>query len=136
MDIMSTTESLLMEDHNYAVTILTKLHARDIKLSIDDFGTGFSSLAYLKAFPMDNLKIDQSFIRDILENKDNAAIVKAIVNLGHTLNMHIIVEGVETNLQMDLLKHYKVDYIQGYHYSKPMAWNECQQFLKNELPPG
>ena len=133
---LELTESLLMEDHNYAVTILTKLHARDIKLSIDDFGTGFSSLAYLKAFPMDNLKIDQSFIRDILENKDNAAIVKAIVNLGHTLNMHIIVEGVETNLQMDLLKHYKVDYIQGYHYSKPMAWNECQQFLKNELPPG
>ncbi len=132
---LELTESMLMEDHEYAVSILERLHKSGFKLSIDDFGTGYSSLAYLKAFPMDNLKIDQSFIKDILTNGDNAAIVQAIINLGHTLNMRLVVEGVETKSQMDLLKSYKVDYIQGYHYSKPMIPGECEQFLLSEMDP-
>ena len=129
---LELTESMLMEDREFARKLLLKLRALGLKLSIDDFGTGYSSLSYLKKFPLNNLKVDQSFVKD-LQNADNASIVKAIVDLGHTLDMQIIAEGVETEQQLNKLEEFGVDFVQGYFFSKPMNAELCEKFLKKKL---
>jgi EAL domain-containing protein (putative c-di-GMP-specific phosphodiesterase class I) len=91
-----------------------------VQLSIDDFGTGYSSLSYLKRLSVDKLKIDQSFVCDLTEDPDNQEIVRAIVQLGHILKMEIIAEGVETRAQMECLRNFGCDQIQGYLISKPL----------------
>ncbi len=126
---LELTESMLMEDQQFAIKMLQDLRDLGLKISIDDFGTGYSSLSYLKKFPLNNLKVDQSFVKDIMDNEDDASIVKAIVDLGHTLNMQVIAEGVESEEQQELLKQYGVDYIQGYYFSKPMNADLCEKFL-------
>ncbi|HFB64009.1 MAG TPA: EAL domain-containing protein [Aeromonadales bacterium] len=133
---LELTESMLMEDQQFAIKMLQDLRDLGLKISIDDFGTGYSSLSYLKKFPLNNLKVDQSFVKDIMDNEDDASIVKAIIDLGHTLNMQVIAEGVETKEQQDLLKQYGVDFIQGYYFSKPMNSDLCEKFLfeKKNLP--
>ncbi|RMH44948.1 MAG: EAL domain-containing protein, partial [Gammaproteobacteria bacterium] len=134
---LELTESMLMEDHDFAIYILKQLKKVGVRLSIDDFGTGYSSLAYLKQFPVDAIKIDRSFVKDITNNQSDASIVRAIVNLGHTLDMHVIAEGVESQEQASLLKSFGVDLIQGYVYAKPMSENLCQEFLeKNKTTTG
>lgn len=132
---LELTESLLMEDQEFAISILNDIRNLGVKISIDDFGTGYSSLNYLKKFPMTNLKVDQSFVKDIMNNEDDASIVKAIIDLGHTLNMEVIAEGVEDKDQLMRLQEYGVDFIQGYYYSKPMKTPLCEKFLTEKLRP-
>ncbi len=131
------TESLVMADVEQAIEILQRLRAIGVQTSIDDFGTGYSSLSYLKRFPVDVLKIDQSFVRDITLDADDAAIVLSIISLAHNLKMGVIAEGVETAEQLDFLRCNGCNEIQGYHFSRPLPSDEFQQLLRDGkcLPP-
>jgi diguanylate cyclase len=100
-----------------------------VGLSIDDFGTGYSSLNYLKRFPIDKLKIDQSFIRDISVDADDAAIVQAIIAMAHGLRLRVVAEGVENERQVDFLRALDNDEYQGFYYSKPLAAAEVERRL-------
>lgn len=106
---LELTESLLINNVEETIKTLYKLHAMNIKVSIDDFGTGYSSLNYLKRFPLYGLKIDQSFVRDLSINPEDAAIVAAIIALGHSLKLNVIAEGVETLEQLKFLRELKCD---------------------------
>lgn len=129
---LELTESVVMQDARKADNILSRLSRIGIKLAIDDFGTGYSSLSYLKRFDVDRLKIDQSFVRDMTNNYDDAEIARAIINLGHTLGLEIVSEGVETKEQLELLKQQGCDVIQGYLISRPIPAAEIPAFLKKE----
>ena len=100
-------------------------------MSIDDFGTGYSSLAYLKRFPVDQLKIDQSFIRNIHEDPDDAAITDAVIRLGHSLGLKVVGEGVETEEHVKILTEKGCDIFQGYHFCRPIAHDEFVEFQKD-----
>ncbi|WP_343742408.1 bifunctional diguanylate cyclase/phosphodiesterase [Herbaspirillum huttiense] len=126
------TESLMMTDVEHAIGILAGLKKLGIRLSIDDFGTGYSSLAYLKRFPIDVLKIDRSFVRDITIDADDAAITASIISLARHLKLRVIAEGVETDEQLDYLRHYGCDEIQGYLFSPPVAAEKFEQILREE----
>ncbi len=128
------TESLVMSDAERAINILHGIKALGVQLSIDDFGTGYSSLSYLKRFPIDVLKIDQSFVRDI--ETDDAAIVNAIISMAHSLGIRVIAEGVETEAQCDYLRLNMCDEIQGFFFSKGLPENEIESLLreKRQLP--
>jgi diguanylate cyclase (GGDEF)-like protein len=126
---LEVTESVFMEDITHAVTTLQNLHALGVELAIDDFGTGYSSLAYLRQFPIDRLKIDQSFIRNALNNSDDAAIARTIVRLGHSLNLKVIAEGVETKEHEDFLMAEDCDEVQGYRYSRPVPLDKFNDFV-------
>jgi len=117
---LEITESTLMQQIDVALATLNKLNGLGVGIAIDDFGTGYSSLAYLKRLPVDKLKIDQSFIAGIPEDKDGNAIVAAILGLAHTLEMTVVAEGVETEAQMEFLQRYGCDFIQGFLVGKPM----------------
>lgn len=127
---LELTESVVMQDARKADNILSRLSRVGIKLAIDDFGTGYSSLSYLKRFAVDRLKIDQSFVRDMTHNNDDAEIARAIINLGHTLGLEIVSEGVETKEQLELLKEQGCDIIQGYYISKPLPAADIPEFLR------
>ena len=129
---LELTESVVMQDARKADNILSRLSRVGIKLAIDDFGTGYSSLSYLKRFAVDRLKIDQSFVRDMTHNNDDAEIARAIINLGHTLGLEIVSEGVETKEQLELLKKQGCDIIQGYYISKPMSAADIPEFLRTK----
>ena len=129
---LELTESMIMNDVEGAIDTLNGLHAMGIHLSIDDFGTGYSSLSYLKRFPINTLKIDQSFIRDITVDADDAAIAATIIMLGHNLKMRVIAEGVETAGQLALLREMKCDEIQGFYFSRPIPANELENLLREE----
>jgi diguanylate cyclase (GGDEF)-like protein len=126
------TESLMMTDVEHAIGILAGMKKLGIRLSIDDFGTGYSSLAYLKRFPIDVLKIDRSFVRDITIDADDAAITASIISLARHLKLRVIAEGVETDEQLDYLRHYGCDEIQGYLFSPPVAAEKFEQILREE----
>lgn len=126
------TESLVMSDVNRSIEVLHRLKALGLQMSVDDFGTGYSSLAYLKRFPIDLLKIDQSFVRDI-GTADDAAIVKAIISMAHSLGMQVIAEGVETEAQCDFLRLNMCDEIQGYFFSKPLDPREIEGLLDRSV---
>ena len=129
---LEVTESVFMDDISIAVETLKKLHELGVELAIDDFGTGYSSLSYLRQFNIDRLKIDQSFIRNALINTDDAAIAKTIINLGHSLNLSVIAEGVETLEHEKFLIEFGCDEVQGFRYSKPVPqdefWNFAQKY--------
>lgn len=124
------TESLLMKNADGTIATLNKLYELGFRFSIDDFGTGYSSLSYLKRFPISTLKIDQSFVRDILRDSDDAAIVNAIIALGHSLGMKVIAEGVETVEQLNYLRTVKCDEMQGYLFSRPVPAEEMTRLLQ------
>lgn len=117
---LEITETTIMTNHERAMDVLERVSAMNIETSIDDFGTGYSSLAYLSQLPAIEVKIDRSFVMDMLENKHNAVIVKAIIDLAHNLSMKTVAEGVETQEVMDRLKELGCDYQQGYHICRPL----------------
>lgn len=125
------TESLVMTDVEHAVEILSSLKKLGVKLSIDDFGTGYSSLSYLKRFPIDVLKIDQSFVHDITVDPDDAAIVVSIISLAHNLRLEVIAEGVETLEQLTFLRNHDCDEMQGYYFSRPVPADELECLLRS-----
>jgi diguanylate cyclase (GGDEF)-like protein len=131
---LELTESMMMNDVEHAVAILNKLKAIGVHLSIDDFGTGYSSLAYLKRFPIDLLKIDQSFVHDITVDSDDAAIVLSIISLAHSLRLKVIAEGVETAAQLAYLRQHGCDYMQGYYFSRALPGHECGRLLDGGAP--
>lgn len=127
---LEITESIIMKNVDRAVQTLRDLKSLGIKLSIDDFGTGHSSLNYLKRFATDVLKIDQSFIRDITTDADDALITRTIIDLAHNMRMRVIAEGVETEAQLAFLLRNNCDEMQGYYYSKPLPVEACTVLLK------
>jgi EAL domain-containing protein (putative c-di-GMP-specific phosphodiesterase class I) len=126
---LELTESLLMTNTDRTVAILENLKAAGVQISIDDFGTGYSSLAYLRRFPIDKLKIDYSFIQEITRSPDDAAIALAIIRMGHSLNLKVIAEGVETAGQLAFLRRHKCDQMQGYYFSRPLPVPALEQLL-------
>mgnify|MGYP000309544061 CR=1 FL=1 len=128
---LEVTESVFMDDIQHTIQILQNLHSLGIELAIDDFGTGYSSLSYLRQFPIDRLKIDQSFIRNALNNVDDAAIARTIITLGHSLNLKVIAEGAETKEHESFLLEHKCDEVQGFRYSRPVPAEEFIEFFKS-----
>ncbi|MBF0224885.1 MAG: GGDEF domain-containing protein [Desulfobacterales bacterium] len=127
------TESLLMQDSISIVEKLKQLKDLGIKLAIDDFGTGYSSLSYLQQFPIDDLKIDKSFIKGIAHEKESLEIVKTIINLAKNLGLSVIAEGVETKEQLKILKDIRCDKVQGYLFSKPIGKHSASILIKKML---
>lgn len=126
---LEITESAFMKDVEYTNSVIKAIKNIGISISIDDFGTGYSSLAYLKRFPIDNLKIDISFIREISTDPDTASIVTAIIAMAHTLNLKTIAEGIETEEQWKFLRLLRCDMGQGYYISKPLPAEDAVKFL-------
>lgn len=131
---LELTESSIMSNAQATIDVLTRLKAMDVTISIDDFGTGFSSLSYLKRLPIDALKIDKSFVRDVTTDPDDAALVMAIVTLAHNLRLQVVAEGVETEEQLRFLHLLRCDEVQGYLFSKPLPAAGLEQVLA--LKPG
>ncbi|MBF0455991.1 MAG: EAL domain-containing protein [Magnetococcales bacterium] len=127
---LEITESLVMGNVEEAIRILREFKDLGLKISMDDFGTGYSSLSYLKKFPIDILKIDQSFVRDLVHDASDAALVKAIISMGNNLGLTVIAEGVETVEQALFLRQEGCDMAQGYLYSKPIEKNLFAQFFR------
>jgi len=127
---LEITESDIMSNPEDAITKLQKMHKMGIQISVDDFGTGYSSLAYLKRFPIDKLKIDQSFVRDIPEDEEDCAIVEAVIALGKTLGLTLIAEGVENQEQEAFLVEKGCHLIQGFYHSEPMSAKDTERFLQ------
>ncbi|MHB8742384.1 MAG: EAL domain-containing protein [Sulfuricaulis sp.] len=127
---LELTEGLVMQQAEASVNTLRELKAMDIRIAIDDFGTGYSSLSYLKRFPIDVLKIDQSFIRDISDDPDDAAIVITIITMAHSLGLKVVAEGVETEQQLSFLREHRCDAMQGYFFSKPLPAEQFVDLLK------
>jgi diguanylate cyclase (GGDEF)-like protein len=128
---LELTEGVLMAHTDKTVKTLKSLKAMGVRLAIDDFGTGFSSLSYLKRFPLDVLKIDRAFIKDLSSDPDDAAITLATIEMAHTLKLHVIAEGVETRAQLDFLHEHGCDSYQGYLFSRPVPPAEIPQMLQH-----
>jgi len=130
---LELTEASIMKEPEKAIDKLNKLRDLGIKIAIDDFGTGYSSLSYLKRFPIDTLKIDKTFVADVSTDEDDAAIAKAIVMMGHALDMSVIAEGVETPQQLEYLTSLGCDAIQGYLFSPPLSTQSFTELLMEQL---
>lgn len=130
---LEITESVIMQNPDITVSILSSISDLGIHISIDDFGTGYSSLAHLKRFSVNTLKIDKSFVRDVDLNSTDAAITTAIIAMGNSLSLNVIAEGVETQAQYDFLRENKCDQVQGYLFSRPLPADEIIEVLKNNL---
>ncbi|MDH3974130.1 MAG: PAS domain S-box protein [Deltaproteobacteria bacterium] len=128
---LEITESILMNDVDEMMKKIKKLSSLGIQLYIDDFGTGYSSLSYLKKFKIDALKIDQSFVRDITTNENDASITKAVISLSHSLGLKVVAEGVETGKHLDFLLKHNCDEMQGYYFSRPLPGKKITEMLKS-----
>jgi EAL domain-containing protein (putative c-di-GMP-specific phosphodiesterase class I) len=126
------TESLLMENSTEMIATLQAIRDLGVAIHMDDFGTGYSSLSYLKHFPIDALKIDRSFIEGAIEDKTDASLVEAVVLIGHSLQLKLVGEGVETEQHYNYLKSLGCDYGQGYYISKPIAADELIKLCSKE----
>jgi diguanylate cyclase (GGDEF)-like protein len=130
---LEITENILMQDTENTIDTLNKLKSMGIRFAIDDFGVGYSSFNYLIRFPLDIIKIDISFIRNITERPEHAAIVKAIISMAHSLNLTVVAEGVETEQQLSMLQQFGCDEIQGYYYSPPVPDKEFTELLEKSV---
>lgn len=128
---LELTESMVAQDAAFAVQTMKSLKALGVRIAIDDFGTGYSSLSYLKRYPMDRLKIDQSFVSGIASDPDDETICRTIISLAHNLGLKVIAEGVENDSQLAFLRQYGCDEVQGYFIGRPMPWDE----LRKLFPP-
>ena len=128
---LEITESILMENGQAAIDTLQQLKSIGVKLSIDDFGTGFSSLSYLHRFPFDIIKIDRSFVSRMNTDKDSRSIVETIIALANKLGKSIVAEGVETEMHRATLSEFSCDYGQGYLFSQPVDKSAAQEILNN-----
>ncbi|MGH8532827.1 MAG: GGDEF/EAL domain-containing response regulator [Gammaproteobacteria bacterium] len=128
--VIELTESVLMESAEANIQMLQELKAMGVRLAIDDFGTGYSSLSYLKRFPLDELKIDRSFMSDVASDRDNAAIASAIIALAHNLGLKVVAEGIESRDQLEFLKAKLCDEFQGYLFSRPLPKEEFRHLLQ------
>jgi len=126
---LEVTESVFMENMQTTIDILHQLHQQGVEIAVDDFGTGYSSLSYLRQFPIDRLKIDQSFIRNSLINLDDRMITKTIITLGHSLGLKVIAEGVETIDHENFLREEDCDEVQGFKYTKPIPADKFLTFV-------
>ncbi|HEY1089621.1 MAG TPA: EAL domain-containing protein, partial [Burkholderiaceae bacterium] len=132
---LELTESILMHDAEASAVVLIALKAMGMHLAIDDFGTGYSSLSYLKRFPIDTLKIDQSFIRDVATNADDATIVSAMIGMGRNLKQRVVAEGVETLEQLAFLRAQHCHEGQGFQFSHPLGAVDFGALLANGKHP-
>ena len=130
---LEITENVLMEDVEHSITVLHQLHSAGLKVALDDFGTGYSSLSYLRKFPVDRIKIDQSFVKNIMGNAGDAALAKVIVNMAKSLGIPAVAEGVETFEQFQFMCENGCDEAQGYFIAKPMPANQLLQFCQSRL---
>ncbi len=131
--VIELTESMLMESAEANIQILQELKAMGVRFAIDDFGTGYSSLSYLKRLPLDELKIDRSFMSDVPSDRDNTAIASAIIALAHNLGLKVVAEGIESTDQLEFLKARLCDEFQGFLFSRPLPKEELRQLLRH--PP-
>ena len=129
---LEITETMVMKDPERAVAVMHQLRAMGLRLSIDDFGTGHSSLGYLKRFPINRLKVDRSFVRDLPHNGDDVAITRAVIAMAHSLKMSVVAEGVEHRQQFDLLRAEGCDEFQGYYCRPPLEEAQLIEFLGQE----
>ncbi len=129
--ILEITETSIIGDPAKALEVLTRLNDMNITLSIDDYGTGYSSLAYVKKLPVDEIKIDRSFVQNITFDHDDAVIVKSTINLAHDLGMRVVAEGVEEKSTSDFLSGLGCDFVQGYYFSRPLAPAKATQWLED-----
>jgi EAL domain-containing protein (putative c-di-GMP-specific phosphodiesterase class I) len=127
---LELTESLLLDNLEDVIETMNALHEIGVRFSLDDFGTGYSSLSYLKRLPLDQLKIDQSFVRDIAIDSGDRAIVQTIIAMAHSLNLDVIAEGVETEDQRQFLLNKGCTHYQGYLFSKPVPIEQFEALLK------
>ncbi|MBW8328846.1 MAG: EAL domain-containing protein [Thiobacillus sp.] len=132
---LELTESILLQDVENTLDTVRRLKALGVRLSIDDFGTGYSSLSYLKRFAVDRLKIDRSFVRDVNTDPDNAAIVRAVIQLARSLRLGIVAEGVETEAQLAFLREEGCQDVQGYLFSRPLALAALKEYLHERMMP-
>jgi diguanylate cyclase (GGDEF)-like protein/PAS domain S-box-containing protein len=131
---LELTESVLMKHAEATEAILKTLKAKGVQVAVDDFGTGYSSLSYLKKFPIDALKIDQSFVRQITTSPEETTIVTAVIGMGRSLKLRVVAEGVETQEQLAFLRSHQCEEAQGYYFSHPVSPERFAQLLKSGLP--
>jgi diguanylate cyclase (GGDEF)-like protein/PAS domain S-box-containing protein len=131
---LEITESMVMHNPTRMIAVLAKIKNLGVRLAIDDFGTGYSSLGQLKHFPIDTLKVDRSFIRNIPQDAEDKAITEAIIAMGKTLSLTVVAEGVETIEQLNFLKDHSCDEMQGFYFSKPIAPDQFAELLRKHVP--
>ena len=130
---LELTESGLARDEGEAIVSLRELHAMGVRISIDDFGTGYSSMSRLRRFPIDALKIDRSFVEEVVTDRGDAAIVAALITMGHGMRLRVTAEGVEAADQMAFLRRHECDELQGYFFGAPQSPESIVRLLAN--PP-
>jgi EAL domain-containing protein (putative c-di-GMP-specific phosphodiesterase class I) len=129
---LEITETVAMQNENVTIDVLNEFQQLGIEIAIDDFGTGYSSLSYLKKFPINKLKVDQFFVRNMVNNINDASIVNAVINLAHSLDLVVTAEGVETQEHMDILLKNNCETFQGYLISRPVPFEQFKDLLDNE----
>jgi EAL domain-containing protein (putative c-di-GMP-specific phosphodiesterase class I) len=129
---LELTETYLMQDAKSTATVLETLKDMGVRLALDDFGTGYSSLSYMRRFPIDTLKIDQSFVRNLATDADDASIVSAVINMGSSLHMRVVAEGIETREQLAMLREQHCPEGQGYYFSHPVIADRIAPLLKRD----
>ena len=131
---LEVTESALIEEGDAAIETLTALRAHGFRIALDDFGTGYSSLSYLQGLPIDTVKVDRGFIRDIAEDPDAAALTGSVLAMCRALRLHTVVEGVETAAQLETLLELGAEEVQGFYFSRPLPVNAGTDYIANATP--